>query len=137
MSGSHFAAQDAAARMPRGVFLRGAFLAQVPRDDPYGYATVCLLTGQPGVSPQAGFEVLGLCPQHPQVAAVDCGCLPPAGRRSVVTTTPREVVNVDGAGGGWCVVCRGRLEFSWRVTFSDGTVEVRCSTHAPETREGR
>lgn len=38
-------------------------------------------------------------------------------------------ISVDGAGAASCDVCHSRLDFSWRVTFNDGSYSNRCTTH--------
>ncbi len=54
-----------------GVFHNGDLLAEVPDDDVYGSATRAAVAGQLGL-PEIEMEVLKICLDHPETAAVDC-----------------------------------------------------------------
>jgi hypothetical protein len=47
--------------------------------------------------------------------------------------TPRvpTVIKVDGGGSGICDGCNGRLDYSWRVTWSDGMPGTLCMSCIP------
>lgn len=46
-------------------------------------------------------------------------------------TTPERFESVTGAGSAMCKACRGKLDYSWFVKFTDGTHAYFCSEHLP------
>lgn len=46
-----------------------------------------------------------------------------------------EVAYLTGAGPSRCAVCRGQLDYSWHVTYSDGSQSYRCLEHIREKVE--
>lgn len=49
---------------------------------------------------------------------------------------PPTIVKVDGSGGARCAGCGSQLDYSWSVTYSDGSHASLCSTCLPTAEPG-